>query len=77
MRLASVNKRCLTLNLNLWLYLGLAGLLAGCQWGRSSLTLRRLTFYQNWQIQSGKVIAGCRVNSGLGDIDIDLQGDRV
>jgi len=77
MRLAFVNKHCLTLNLNLWLYLVLAGLLAGCQWGRSSLSPRRLAFYQNWQIQSGKVIAGYRVNSGLGDIGIDLQGGKV
>jgi hypothetical protein len=73
MRLVSVSNRILIP----WLGVCLLGLVAGCQGGRSSLAPRRLAFYQTWQIQSGKVIAGYRVNSGLGDIGIDLGGGKV
>lgn len=64
---------------NRWLGLaiGLTALVTGCSGGRSRLPLRQLTFYQTWQLQSGSTVAGYRVNSGLGDIGLDLQGRSV
>lgn len=56
---------------------GLVGLIAGCGGSRSGVPLRHVTFYQHWQLQAGSTIAGYSVNSGLGDIGIDLKGGRV
>ncbi len=61
----------------LCLCLCFVGVSVGCQGRRSPVAPRRLNFYQTWQLQTGSTIAGYRVNSGLGDIGIDLQGGKL
>ncbi len=51
--------------------------LAACSFAQEPLPLRSVPIHQTWQIQPGSAIAGHRVLAGLGDISIDLAGDRV
>jgi hypothetical protein len=38
---------------------------------------RNITLHQKWALQPGDRLAGYSVQSGLGDITVDLQGNRV
>lgn len=55
-------------------------LLAGV-WGCSSPGgapgPRNVTLHQQWALQPGDRLGGYQVQSGLGDITVDLQGNRV
>jgi len=58
---------------------GLAGivlLLSGCS-RSTTMPVRTVPIQQSWELQPGKQIAGYRVASGLGDISIDVGGDRI
>ncbi|NEQ53087.1 MAG: hypothetical protein F6K11_23600 [Leptolyngbya sp. SIO3F4] len=62
-------------------YRAVAGLLmlalisVGC--GRSDNYTRTLKLHQSWPLAVGTNIAGYTVSSGLGDITLDLRGDKV
>lgn len=59
----------------------LAGLLAlacqGCWGGSTTEPARKLNLYQSWTLRPGDEVAGYQVQSGLGDIAIDLRGSSV
>lgn len=38
---------------------------------------RNITLHQKWALQPGDRLAGYSVQSGLGDITVDIQGNRV
>lgn len=49
----------------------------GC-WGRQAAEpARKLNLYQNWSLQPGDELAGYPVQSGLGDIAVNLGGKSV
>jgi hypothetical protein len=48
----------------------------GCQ-SNSAVPPRQLQIEQTWQLQPGSSVAGYRVLSGLGDISIETEGDRI
>lgn len=58
------------------LLLGLAILGAGCS-TTPSVPVRPVPVQQNWELQPGKMIGKHRVAGGLGDISIEVGGDRV
>lgn len=49
----------------------------GCQDRRTDEAARKINLYQDWAIQPGDELAGYQVQSGLGDIAIDLRGGKV
>ena len=53
----------------------LLGFLGGCS--QPIEPDRSLPIEQQWQLQPGSTIAGRQVAGGLGDISIELNGDRV
>lgn len=57
-------------------WLSLACLLGGCV-NAESVAVRTVPIQQNWELQPGKSIAGYRVAGGLGDISIEVKGDRI
>ncbi|MGB5971704.1 MAG: hypothetical protein WBG38_00210 [Nodosilinea sp.] len=61
--------------------LGLLTLVLLGGWGCSSPDAdpspRSVTLYQKWVLQPGDRLAGYQVQSGLGDVALDLQGKRV
>ena len=60
-----------------WLLAGAIGLsaLVGC--GRPKVEPLTIQVYQDWQLSYGDDIGGYQVQGGLGDIALDLEGDRV
>ena len=53
-------------------------LLAGTGCSRnSSNSVRTVPIQQNWELQPGKIVGGHRIAGGLGDISIEMGGDRV
>lgn len=65
-----------------WLGRGVAaGLLMlvcqGCWGGSAAEPARKLNLYQSWGLRPGDQIAGYQVQSGLGDIAVDLRGRSV
>jgi hypothetical protein len=64
----------MTLHFSVRLALGLTLLLlTGCN-TQPKIEPRNLQIEQTWELQPGDVIAGHRVNGGLGDISIELKG---
>ncbi|HEY9878024.1 MAG TPA: hypothetical protein V6D29_06185 [Leptolyngbyaceae cyanobacterium] len=64
-----------------WVIRGLLGLVLlvsqGC-WGRQvKEPPRKIDLYQDWALQPGEDLAGYPVQSGLGDIALDLKGRSV
>ena len=61
--------------------LGIVALVVLGVWGCSSPDPapgpRNVTLHQKWALQPGDRLAGYQVQSGLGDITLDLQGKRV
>ncbi|GAB4475389.1 MAG: hypothetical protein OHK0037_36630 [Elainellaceae cyanobacterium] len=51
--------------------------LAGCGLPQEPPAVRSVPIQQTWQMQPGSAIAGHRVLAGLGDISIDLAGNRI
>lgn len=49
---------------------------AGCSRTRSD-SVRTVPIQQNWELQPGKTIGGHRITGGLGDISLEMKGDRV
>lgn len=59
-----------------WIWL-LPLLVGACSAPSSQVGERSLTVQQNWQIEPGETIGSYPVVAGLGDISIDLKGDRI
>jgi len=60
--------------------LGLLGLLAGlgaCSGARDGPAPRHINLYQDWSLQPGDRIANYQVHSGLGDVALDIRGNRL
>ncbi|WP_225885413.1 hypothetical protein [Leptolyngbya sp. KIOST-1] len=55
----------------------LLGGLWGCSGPGQTPGPRNVTLAQKWALQPGDRLAGYQVQSGLGDITLDLQGKRV
>lgn len=51
-------------------------LLGGCNMTQPPASVE-MTIHQQWQLQPGDRIAGYTVNSGLGDIVIELSGQKI
>jgi len=51
-------------------------LVAGCA-TQSNVSPRQLQLHQNWALQPGSEVGGHQVTGGLGDISIELKGERV
>jgi hypothetical protein len=49
----------------------------GCSGAENTPGPRNVTLHQQWALQPGDRLAGYQVQSGLGDITLDLQGNRV
>ncbi|MGB3202732.1 MAG: hypothetical protein WBA99_17635 [Nodosilinea sp.] len=49
----------------------------GCARPRVTPNPRHVTLSQKWALQPGDRLAGYQVQSGLGDITLDIQGKRV
>ena len=48
----------------------------GCS-RNSSDSVRTVPIQQSWELQPGKMVGGHRIAGGLGDISIEMGGDRV
>ncbi|HIK46083.1 MAG TPA: hypothetical protein IGR64_14550 [Leptolyngbyaceae cyanobacterium M65_K2018_010] len=59
------------------LALGILSGVVGCSNPRGTLPPRNVNLYQEWSLQPGDKLAGYLVQSGLGDVAIDLKGNRV
>ncbi|MBE9159498.1 hypothetical protein IQ265_22075 [Nodosilinea sp. LEGE 06152] len=59
------------------LALVLLGGLWGCSGPSANPGPRNVTLSQKWALQPGDRLAGYQVQSGLGDITLDIQGKRV
>lgn len=55
----------------------LAGVSACSGSGGSTPSPRNVTLHQQWDLQPGDRLGGYQVQSGLGDITVDVQGNRV
>ncbi len=51
--------------------------IGSCNSPSSSVPPRKVNLYQRWALQPGDTLAGYRVQSSLGDITLDLQGNKV
>jgi hypothetical protein len=51
--------------------------LGGCSQSTSAPGPRNVTLHQKWALQPGDRLAGYQVLSGLGDITVDIQGNRI
>lgn len=52
-------------------------LLAGAGCSRNPSDIRTVPIQQNWELQPGKTVGGHRIAGGLGDISLEMNGDRV
>lgn len=59
------------------LLLSVTGGMLGCGQPNPDIPSRKVTLYQEWALQPGDQLGGYRVQSGLGDVAIDLQGNRI
>ncbi len=60
------------------LALGLVFLLAaGCESTFNPPPPRNVNLYQKWTLQPGDQLGGYRIQSGLGDVAVDLKGGKV
>ncbi|MGG6297850.1 hypothetical protein ACQ4M4_25945 [Leptolyngbya sp. AN02str] len=55
---------------------GVLLLVAGCNSGNSA-QVRQVPIQQNWELQPGVAVGEHRIAGGLGDISIEMSGDRV
>lgn len=56
---------------------GLITLVAGCSGQNQAVAPRNITYYQDWALQPGDTLAGYQVQSGLGDISINVDGKTL
>lgn len=56
--------------------LALTLLLAGCS-SQPAKQVRVIPIQQSWELQPGKSVGGHRIVGSLGDISIEMRGDRV
>ncbi len=49
----------------------------GCSGSGESVAPRNVNYYQDWSLQPGDTLAGYPVQSGLGDISINLGGKAL
>lgn len=62
----------------LWgLLLFIGGGALGCSQANLDTPTRKVTLYQDWALQPGDQLGGYRVQSGLGDVAIDLRGHKL
>lgn len=59
------------------LILALSVGIGGCSGSGAAPAPRNVTLHQKWALQPGDQLAGYSVQSGLGDITVNLQGNRV
>ncbi|NJN21226.1 MAG: hypothetical protein HC812_08605 [Leptolyngbya sp. RL_3_1] len=59
-----------------WL-IALLSLATGCGWRSPEVAPLTIQVYQDWQLSYGDEIGGYQVQGGLGDIALDLRGDRI
>jgi hypothetical protein len=58
--------------------LGLIALLVGgCEATLNPPPARNVNLYQKWTLQPGDQLGGYRIQSGLGDVAVDLKGGKV
>jgi hypothetical protein len=50
---------------------------SGCSRQSQDVAARNVTYYQDWSIEPGDNLAGYQVQSGLGDISINLDGNNL
>jgi hypothetical protein len=55
----------------------LLGGIVGCSGPPAETAARNVNLYQEWDLQPGDNLAGYQVQSGLGDIAIDLRGKQM
>ncbi len=55
----------------------LGSTLAGCGAQSSSVSARNVSYYQKWDLQPGDSLAGYQIQSGLGDITVDINGKTL
>ncbi|MGG6296450.1 hypothetical protein ACQ4M4_18820 [Leptolyngbya sp. AN02str] len=61
-----------------WSVVGaIASLVIGCTHVSTDLPSRRLQVQQTWQLQPGQQVAGHRIEGGIGDVSVALQGRSV
>ncbi len=68
--------RWLRSGIGVWVLM-LSATLWSCSSPEAAPGPRNVTLYQKWALQPGDRLAGYLVQSGLGDITVDLQGNRV
>ncbi|PSN18040.1 hypothetical protein C7271_14590 [filamentous cyanobacterium CCP5] len=49
----------------------------GCQAEQTEIPARKVNLYQDWDLQPGDVLGNYQIQSGLGDVAVDVQGKRV
>ncbi|MGJ3245697.1 MAG: hypothetical protein ACFE0I_06430 [Elainellaceae cyanobacterium] len=57
--------------------IGLALMGGSCRFNKAPEPARTLQIHQSWELQPGDTLGGHQITGGLGDISIDLGGDRV
>lgn len=57
--------------------IGLMGLSACTPFASPTVAARTLNVQQTWQMQPGSQVANYRIVASLGDVSIDLGGDRI
>ncbi|MGD1906840.1 MAG: hypothetical protein ACFB0C_12705 [Leptolyngbyaceae cyanobacterium] len=61
----------------IWL-MGLGvSLIASCGWRQPAVEPLTIQVYQDWQLSYGDTLGGYPIRGGLGDVALDLAGDRV
>lgn len=51
--------------------------MAGCSGQGEAVAPRNVNYYQEWDVQPGDQLAGYQVQSGLGDIAINIEGKTL
>ncbi|MGF1568531.1 MAG: hypothetical protein ACFCVD_10760 [Nodosilinea sp.] len=59
------------------LALAALGLTFGCSGPQPAPAPRHVNLYQSWALQPGDNLSGYLVQSGLGDITLDVEGNRI
>lgn len=50
---------------------------ASCQAGQSNVPARKVNLYQDWTLQPGDVLGNYQIQSGLGDVAVNLRGRQI
>ena len=57
--------------------MGLSFFVSSCQHSNASISPRKLTVKQNWELKPGHFISGHLISGGLGDVSIEMKGKSV